>query len=218
MEYFDISHSDSGFQIEGFPDAVKVLSVSTPMARRLADLALHRQDLSFAKECLEVINKTEDDFIREVLWRSAIVHFFKCFGSSNARSSLPERKIYASEEAFEVYSFFKNLRHRHYIHDENSYTQALPGAILNKPNSQNKIAKIVCFYTTAEVLDQPNFSNLMLLITTALSWLELSFDTLCDKLTLELEQKPYEELVATEGLIWNKPRLEDIDKNRKANN
>jgi hypothetical protein len=47
MEQFELSKADGGLQIEGFPDAVKVIRLDGPRAKRLADLALHRADLDF---------------------------------------------------------------------------------------------------------------------------------------------------------------------------
>jgi len=52
MEHYDVSKTSHGFQIEGFPDAVKALRLVGRKAQRLADLALHKEDLDFAFECL----------------------------------------------------------------------------------------------------------------------------------------------------------------------
>ena len=84
MENLDLSQRDSSLHIEGFPDAVKILDIEGPLAKRLADLALHRSDLEFADGCLDAINLAPEEpyVIREALWRSAIVHFMKCSGDS----------------------------------------------------------------------------------------------------------------------------------------
>ena len=54
MEHFAISKMESGLRIEGFPDAVKVVTINGPEAKRVADLSLHKEDLEFADACLEV--------------------------------------------------------------------------------------------------------------------------------------------------------------------
>jgi len=56
MEHFEISQQESGLHIEGFPDAVKVIAVEGWRSKRLADLALHKDDLEFADSCLDAIN------------------------------------------------------------------------------------------------------------------------------------------------------------------
>jgi hypothetical protein len=168
MEYFNITKSESDFRIEGAPpDAVKAVQIDGREARRLADLALHKSDLEFAIQCLDAINLTHETFwvIREALWRSAIIHFIKCFGNSRARSQLSADKIFKGDTVgIDVFGYFLNLRNKHFIHDENSYAQSIPGALLNKGDKKFKIEKIVCFSAIAETLEQNNYDNLVLLI------------------------------------------------------
>jgi hypothetical protein len=82
MERFSITKAGDVFHIDGFPDAVKVLRITGPKSQRLADLALHRADLDFVLECLVATSRQPDEgnVVRQALWRSAIVHFIKCFG------------------------------------------------------------------------------------------------------------------------------------------
>lgn len=84
MRDIEITKTSDGFQIEGYPDAVKVIELVGPKARRLSDLALHKIDLDFASECLDQINDTTGNcsLLKQALWRSAIVHFMKCFGNN----------------------------------------------------------------------------------------------------------------------------------------
>ena len=46
METFEITKNESGFHIEGFPEAVEFCRITGTKAKRLADLALHRTDLA----------------------------------------------------------------------------------------------------------------------------------------------------------------------------
>jgi hypothetical protein len=183
-------------------------------------LALHRADLEFANSCLDAINlSSEEPFvIREALWRSAIVHFTKCFARSEARFQLSSSKILKDEppEASMAFEYFKQVRNKHLVHDENSYAQSVPGAILNDETKSYKIEKIVCFAAIAGTLDQANCGNLKLLIQKALSWVIAEFDQLCDALTVELEREPYEKLLAMKSLTLRAPAIEEIDKNRNA--
>ncbi len=198
MEYFGISQKESGLHIEGFPDAEKVVCIDGPQAKRLSDLALHKADLDFADQCLDAINQTprESHIIREALWRSAIVHFLKCFGDSGARFQLSAQKVLKIEppEAMMAFNYFRDLRNRHLVHDENSYAQSLPGAILNKGNKEYKIERIVCFAAIAATLAQDNYSNLKMLIQKSRAWVVDQFDKLCKLVTEELEKETYTNL------------------------
>jgi hypothetical protein len=218
MEYFSITKTADGFHIEGFPDAVKVLRLSGPKSQRLADLALHKADLDFALECLEAINHQPEDayVVRQALWRSAIVHFMKCFGGSESRFSLDAKKVYKGDGgAFEPFKFFESLRNKHLVHDENSFTQCLPGAVLNKNRMDYKIAKIVCLSVIGDTLNQDNYGNLHLFASRARQWVATQFDDLCNVLTAELEPKPYDDLFAMEGITYTPPGADDVHKSRR---
>ncbi len=118
MEYFSITKTDAGIQIEGFPDAAKVIRIDGSQAKRLAALFLHETDLAFAAECLEMINQVPDEppVLKQMLWRAAIFHYIiKCFGRSDTpetrlmarRSLLLKRRIISSlyGNAFPIASF-----------------------------------------------------------------------------------------------------------------
>jgi hypothetical protein len=217
MEQFSITKTAGGFHIEGFPNAVKVLRLQGRKSQRLADLALHRADLDFALECLESINhQAEEPYLaRQVLWRSAIVHFMKCFGRSESRFSLDAKQVYKEDAgASEPFEFFESLRNKHLVHDENSFAQCLPGAVLNKMDMDHKIAKIVCLSVIGDTLNQDNYNNLHLLAARAREWVVRQFDELCDLLTAELEMKSYDALFALEGITYTSPEAGDVHKSR----
>ena len=219
MEHFEITKTSEGFHIAGFPDAVKVLRLDGPKSKRLADLALHKSDLDFALECLEQISKVPEQpyVLRQALWRSAVVHYMKCFGNSESRFSLVAQQVYKSDEgAVEPYKYFDSLRNKHLVHDENSFAQCLPGAVLNKKEMNHKIAKIVCLSVIGDTLVQENYSNLHLLITRAQQWVVAQFDQICDVLTKDLELEQYETLLEREGITYTAPRVEEIHETRNA--
>ena len=72
---------------------VKVIRIKGPEARKLSDHALHKADLDFALECLHQINGMPEigHVLRQALWRSAVVHFMKCFGGSESKVSTAVR-------------------------------------------------------------------------------------------------------------------------------
>lgn len=219
MENFEITQRDTGLHIEGFPDAVKVIHIDSPDAVRLSGLALHKIDLEFADHCLEAINVSpeEPSVIREALWRSAIVHLLKCFGNSKARFRLMSDEVLQGDppEAKEAFKYFKSLRDKHFVHDENSYAQSIPGAVLNKGDKDYKVEKIVCLSASSVTLVQDNYGNLKLLIGRSLQWVTQEFDQLCEKITETLEKESYTELVARADLTYKAPTLEELHRNRR---
>jgi hypothetical protein len=220
MEHLKISQRESSWLIEGFPDAVKVIRIKGPRAKRLSDLALHKGDLDFAENCLDAMSLAPEEpyVIREALWRSSIVHFLKCFGDAGARFQLSAPKILKGEppEALEAFSYFKELRNKHLVHDENSYAQSIPGAILNKGDKDYKIEKIMCFSAIAGTQAQENYGNLKLLIQKARAWVTDEFDRLCGTLTKELEKEPYEKLYANESLKYRVPTIDELSDRRDS--
>ncbi|MHB8069714.1 MAG: hypothetical protein ACYDIC_17615 [Desulfobaccales bacterium] len=217
MEYFQISQTNTVFHVEGFPNAAKLIRISGPNSKRLADLFLHKSDLDFAQKCLEAINYVPDEpmAMRQGLWRSAIVHFLKCFGNSRARSQLSSKKVYKGDiQGLEIFAYFESLRNKHVIHDENSYAQCIPGAVLNKREHPYKIEKIVCLSQIVETLMQENYSNLHLLIQKAKVWAVSEFDKLCEILTKELEAESYDDLYSREGITYIVPTVNDIHKKK----
>jgi hypothetical protein len=187
MELLSIKQTSTGFYIEGFPDAVKVIKIKGDKAQRLSNLALHKKDLDSAKKYLDVLGNVghfpDSDTLRESLWCSAITIYFKCFGTNKSRFSLVYKTIYPEKLAQELFLQFKDLRDKHIVHDENSYAQSVVGAILNKPGGSFKIAKIVNLNIFAGILFDCSYNNLKLLIEEALVWVITQYDSLCNALS-----------------------------------
>lgn len=218
MEYFAKSETDAELHIEGSPDGVKVVRIDGPRSQRLSDLALHRDDLEFAAACLDELNTAPEAarIIREALWRSAIIHFIKCFGDSRGRFQLDADRIYKAEppEALAAFAYFRDLRNKHMIHDENSYAQGHSGAVLNRGDKEYKVEQIVCLTLVASTLEEANLINLKLLIGKAQAWATSQFDSIRDLLAKELEQVPYEALFAMKTLTFRVPDRTEINKTR----
>jgi hypothetical protein len=212
MEFYSTSESEHGLQIDGIPDGSKVIAINGYKAHRLSDLALHQQDLRFSLEALDTLNQAPNDspFIQEALWRTAIIHFIKCFGEG-ARFQLSAPKIYKGKppEAIEAFTYFKALRNKHVAHDESAYAQSVPGAVLNDGSKPYRVEKIVCFSARAATLVQGNFANLRLLVSDALSWVNAEFDKLCNELTTELEALSDDELATKGPLQYRVPTVDE---------
>lgn len=220
MEPIPFTFEGGHIQIHSFPDAVQVIEITSVVGKRLSDLTLHRQDLIFAKECLDSINQVPNlgDTLREALWRSAIVHFTKCFGRSKARESLKVEEIYGDEAsnalAHEVFNYFKSIRDKHVVHDENALSQVLVGALLNDGSKHFKIEKIICLDMAAVVLEEGNYGNLGLLVRASLEWVTARFDQACNEATAELEARSYEELKSLSRPMLQIPKPEEVHRTR----
>lgn len=218
MENIDIEKIGDEFRIKGFPDGIKVIRVEGKFAKKMADLSLHRSDLNFARDCLTEINNVTNssNVLRQSLWRSAIIFYMKCFGNNKSRSNLNAKRIYSGDKfALNIFKYFKSLRNKHLVHDENAYSQALPGAILNQGDKLNKIEKVVCPTFNANTLSQTDYGNLNLLIQDALKFVENQYDITCEIITKNLEAKSYKELISIPYVKYSAPAVDEIDKIRK---
>ncbi len=218
MEQFDVSHSASGFGIEGFPDAERVVRLDGVLARSLAYMALHRADLEFADECLVAMNDQKSRVVRGALWRTAIVSYTKCFKKSSSRENLEPSAMFAADPvAAEEHLFVVAMRDKHVVHDDNLLSQSAPCAVINRVDADCKVEKIVCFAAISDFFGQEASSNLRRLISTALQWVEKSFDDRAVELTKQLEALPRETLLAMPSAEYRKPTNEDVSKSRGKN-
>jgi hypothetical protein len=115
----------------------------------------------------------------------------------------------------QAFRYFKHLRDKHYVHDENAYAQCIPCAALNSGNKSYKIEKIFTL-AMVETIEQANYSNLHLLISQAQDWLNLELDQLFNELTGELEAQPYELLCSISEVKYTAPGLDAISKRREV--
>jgi hypothetical protein len=109
-----------------------------------------------------------------------------------------------------VFRYFKDLRDKHFVHDENSYTQCTPAAALNDGQKDFKIEKILAVKATGVTLDQANFANLELATKQSLEWVIKNFDDLCVKLTAELEKETMEELLKKPNVTLKVPNIAEV--------
>jgi len=113
-----------------------------------------------------------------------------------------------------AFEYFKHLRNKHLVHDENSHSQSLSGALLKNGTKNYKIEKVVCLATVAGTLSQENYGNLKLLIQKSRSWVITEFDQLCNTIATELESVSYDDLLKRKSLEFQVPTNHEIDKNR----
>lgn len=220
MRKYQVELIDGKFHILGFPDAVKLIAIPPllgDLPEQLADLALHRTDLQFAQECLEAISASLPPLIAEALWRSAIAHYCKCFGGSRSRSTrlLPET-IFQAGLPIGAHNYFKHLRNKHIVHDENAWSQATPMAVLAPDGKQEKVEDVICLAITGETRSDDNMGNLKLLVANAISWVESQIDNLEKKIKTQLETEDYSVLLnQPEPKPYRAPKAEDVSERRQ---
>jgi hypothetical protein len=181
-------------------------------------LCLHRANLGFALDMLDLLSKQDGECtrIQQGLWRSAIIHYAKCFGKSNARNRLEAETIFKScpPEAMVCHKYFKHLRNKNVAHDENAYSQALAAAIINKATEPYKIAKIISAGFYAESLNTNDYQNLLNLVRKAIEYVEKEIDLVCKRITAELEKLPYDNLLKMDSVKYTPPTPNDVSKPR----
>jgi hypothetical protein len=176
------------------------------------------RDLEFAASCLEAINTVPGDphTIRSALWASAITHYVKCFGDGE-RFQLSPNKIYRkdSENALDAFNFFKTLRNKHVVHDENSFAQADPLAIISNDSKPYKVEKIMCSVMITMTLEQDVYANLSLLVKQALEWVVAEHDSYCSQIASDLERLDRSTLLALPRAKFFPAKVSEVHKTRK---
>ena len=207
--------------VDGLPEnAVKVISFAGLLprqSRELSSVTAHRLDLTFARRCLTLINETENDDIRQALWRSAATHYAKCFAqakNTNERKPLHPERILEPGEARRIHRYFTSLRNKHLIHDVNAWLQVPASAVITAPDTGSNVADIICTTFEGDSLNQPNYNNLWLLIERSLAWIEQESARLCEEIKAELEKIQRETLLSQPDVTYHAPEADDIYKPR----
>jgi hypothetical protein len=218
MENLPISQTPTGIHIDGVPDAVMLVEIGGNKARQAADLMLHKKDLDFCLGCLDelAIVPPERTLIRQALWRAAIIHFVKCFTGNSARIMLSGQRIFKGGDALAGFTYLKNLRDKHFVHDESSYGQCIAGAAINNGQKSFKVEKVICLPFIMETLDHNSSTMLRDLANLTRSWVLNQFDDLCASITADLEKEPYEALANRKQATITVPTAEELKTRRSS--
>lgn len=196
----------------------KVIKVQGPFALQLADLVLHMADLQSADEYLTGINQVQEHHLREGLMVAALVRLYKCFGVNAARKTVcldPNLLFSSQPDGLDTYKFYKHLRNKHVVHDENSFSQAPIGAVLNKREAPYKIERVLNLAVASELVTQENFSNMKLLVEIALKWVRAEIERVSQEVTNALELESYDTLLARDELTISPADVGKVGKTRK---
>ncbi len=191
----------------------KTVWVSSPMARRLAHLALHKNDLAFAEMALVSIQTAlrNEPVLGEMAWRMAVLHTMKCFTRHPSRVHLDERTIFP-RDAFcrEVFSYFQAMREKLFVYDENSYRDCRVGLVINGQHAPRKAEKAKVFAIPTAMPPQADLIGLHYLIGKSLDWVNAETDRVAHLVTAEYERRPYAELDGLAEIEGAAPGIREI--------
>ena len=165
---------------------------------------LHKHDLQFCQSCLRELKLLDFNMqseLAEAYWISCITRFFKCFGQSKARSSLPASKIFKFDSgSTSDFEYFRALRNKHIVHDENPFADVLVAVTVNA--SDQGIPFVGVFGAPIHVFTIETYLvRLTGLVERALEWVEHSRRRLEEQLTATYTGWPREKLLELRDLV-----------------
>ena len=157
IEPIGISIREGKLHVEGYPTAKRVCKIPKPLAESLAALRLHEADLNDCHNRMQQLgglgkpneNESFDQFkLREAIFIAILVKFYSCFTSAKSyRFPLSENTIYKkTPHALENFTFVKNLRNKHVVHDENNCNSSTTCAVFDENNLLIDIVSINARY------------------------------------------------------------------------
>jgi hypothetical protein len=210
----NITRLGDGIHIEGYPNAVGVRRIKDRHAQQLQALVLHRSDLNYCREALTALaglDRSAQPLLAEALWLSAIARYFKCFGNSGARTQLSRKRVLKDHPgADEVFAYFRKLRDKHLIHDENPYSQSFCGVVLNARAAESKVADIIAMTMNPGPVDDDNIGSFSQLVGLALAWVEAKHDELHTHIRQMYEAWTYEDLLALPMISYTVPTSDEV--------
>ncbi|WP_328857435.1 hypothetical protein OG579_20385 [Williamsia herbipolensis] len=209
---------DGRFEINGYPDGVYVAAIPEKHAKKLGHLALHHQDLIFASECLDRLNRIEDLpevwIVRQSLFSSAVISFYKCFGYSKRRSSLQRDDIYKEDLQKEIFEYYKDLRDKKITHDENDWTQSCAMAVVNRAGVTPTVPAVHSVWMGADMITEGAWNNMSSLTRDALAWVTEQYDSESDRVRDLVDGWSHESLLALPAPLLRKPGPDSVGRNR----
>lgn len=192
--------------------------INDHVAKQLQAIVLHEVDLYFCCYCLNELASLDcekESDLAEAFWISCIARFFKCFGGSKARSQLSARKIFKSNpQGNEAFKYFKALRDRHIIHDENPFSEAFVAIAINPPEHKNSVAQVFGGPVHLFTINSADLKRLRQLIDTTLAWVSGKRVELEKALTVTYGQWTRDRLLALPDVTTSCPDPNDVFRTR----
>jgi hypothetical protein len=206
----NIIERETGFHIEGYPDAARYVQLDTILFRRLADLRMHQSALRLCEAGMQAFGALEDkrsDGARLML-TGVVASFFSCFGQNNASLSLSSDRVFKGKaEAKSAYKYWKALRNKLIIHNESGYCTQITGIVLGKNSEVQDIlsTQIMVDITGDEVTHQ----NLYQLIVDTQKYVGSEIDALLPRVFEQARLMPAEKRAALPDVRWVVPGPEE---------
>lgn len=198
---YSIVVGDSSMRLADHPPRLaKLVAVPDEIGKQLAHMGLHGIDLQKAIEYLDELDRRGYPQALETadyaLWHSALIAMYKCFGNSKARSRLNPDDIYTDAAQRKTFDYWRDLRNKNIVHDENDVTQGWVVAVLRQPGYEPKIDGLQQLSIDGVTVCAENSAALRGLVDTAKQWVRVEADRLKAKVLAELNAMTYEELDA----------------------
>lgn len=160
-----VQFTGTSLHIEGYPDATHVVRLGTRTGRRLEDMRLHQSDLLFCQRTTQTYGtavESQSDDLAVALWVAILTKFYSCFGQSKSRSSLDPKAVFgATSEAMVVFNYYKNIRNKHIVHDENNHNYCYTGIVFGPNLEIQDIISLKIQTVSYSLTDGQNVINLV---------------------------------------------------------
>ncbi|MEU4412746.1 hypothetical protein [Nocardia salmonicida] len=212
MDSVPFSLVDGRIHIDAYSDAVKFVQLSTADTdvRDAAAMAHHIDDLQHAHQAVVRLSTFPEDpkVVREALWRSAIVTYWKVFDHASKRHKrkLRPEEVYEPGLPQEVFAHFKRLRHEVVAHNApGPFLSNIVGAVIG-PSEDLKVERVLQLHMAPVHIEESAVTNLGLLVENALNWAINELDRVHDEIADRLRRRPYQALVDLPSATIDKPR------------
>lgn len=208
-------------ELTGYPDKEKVVLASGSDASMMADYSLHCHDLQVAADCLRELSLLPTGPIvsitQRALWLTAISNYSKCFGK-DTRTRLKADEVFAGTPpaAMTSHNFYVNLRNKQLIHHDNSFTQALPMAVIAKAGGTRNVLGVVSAVHESHTNSPEGVASLSAIVDHAFKWSKSKMDEHNQRLHENLEKLPRDQLLGLPTPEYAVPQTADVGTTRQT--
>lgn len=203
------------YQLVDADGKVLLKQINGDVAKQLHALLLHEVDLEFCRGCfhhLESLDHNTQSHLVEAYWTSCIVRFFKCFGHSKARKMLSPSEIFRVKTTAD-FDYFRALRNKHVVHDENPYSDVLVTVAINASPTEPPFVEVFGSPIHLSTV-QADLGRLRSLVSQALEFVTKKRRLLEQELTSTYEQLSRERLLALPDLVIGPTSESDVSVTR----
>ncbi|MCA2256011.1 hypothetical protein JF710_22785 [Mycobacterium intracellulare] len=201
------------------PELLKVVAIPDALSKAVAHMGLHELDLHKAAKYLDELDKRgymNGDTVAEALWYSALVALFKCFGNSNARIRLDPTVIYTDDHQLQQFKYWKSMRNKYLVHDDNDGMQSHVFALLRRPDYRPSIAKVEVLTLDGVTIYKDNAAVVRELVNTAREWVQAESIRLSSLMSAALNNMTFEELDALPPVRISHTNHETVHRTRTS--